>query len=191
MPYDEKLLNGFVLLQDAQGGANDDVAAPDAGQTLLYTTEQGLVAERAAGLSAANQWFLDQPVLLNGASPVALTDTPQSILDAVYTIPDDIDASFPTIYRVEVQVVVESFVQDANSIGIAVVPFVDGTQNGPAVIVACDPATGAGGTTLTFFAAGSSGEDIDVRAYLLNAADAADAYCYLGLIKRELRLSGP
>lgn len=191
MPYDEKQLAGYVLLVDAQGTAQDDIAAPPEGQTLLYTTEQGLVAERAPSEGfAARQWFLDQPALLEGGEPVSLTDSAQSILVAPYTIPDDIDANFPTFYRLEVGVVVENFAPDASSAGILVAPYVDGDPAAPPALVPCDAASGIGGTTVSFFVSGVAGIEIDVRAYLINAADAADAYAYLGVIKRELRISG-
>ena len=192
MSYPEKQLNGYVLLVDAQGSAQDDVAAPDAGNTLLYTTEQGLVVERApVAPFDTNQWFLDKPVLLEVTAPVSLTGTAQSLLDAPYTIPDDIDANFPTLYRLEGQVVVSNFSPDANGSAIAVVPYVDGSQAGPLVLVPCDAFTGDGGTTVTFFVSGSSGQDVDIRAYLLNAADSADATLYLTYIRRELRVAFP
>jgi hypothetical protein len=192
MPYDNKQLAGYVLLQDAQGTAENDVAAPPEGQTLLYTTEQGLVLERhpTEGF-AARQWFLDQPFLLSGNEPNALSDTPQSILAAPYIVPDDIDANFPTFYRIELGIVVENFSPDASSAGIWVQPFVDGDLAAPPALVPCDAASGQGGTTVTFFVtAFSPGHEIDVRAYVINPADNADAYAYLGLVKRELRLSG-
>lgn len=190
MPYDEKLLNGFVLLVDAQGGAGDDVAAPDAGQTLLYTTEQGLVAERPApeGFSAP-QWFLDQPTLLDGYTEGGLTDTPISILAEPYTIPDAIDANFPTFYRLEGVVSVENFSQDANSVGIWVAPYVDGSQQAYPIIIPCDPSTGDGGACVTFFVTGVSGLEIDLRAKLLNSNDGANV-SFIGVIKREMRISG-
>ena len=192
MAYDEKQLNGYVLLVDAQGTAENDVAAPPEGQTLLYTTEQGLVAERAPlGVGfGVRQWFLDQPALLEGGEAVSLTGSAQSILVAPYTIPDDIDANFPTFYRLEVGIVVEGFTPDASSAGILVAPYVDGDPAAPPALVPCDAASGIGGTTVSFFVSGVAGLEIDVRAYLINAADAADAYAYLGVIKRELRLSG-
>jgi len=192
MPYDDKQLTGYVLLVDAQGTAENDVAAPPEGQTLLYTTEQGLVLERQPTEGfAARQWFLDQPALLEGnGEPNALSGTPQSILALPYVVPDDIDANFPTIYRIELGVVVSNFVPDASSAGIWVQPFVDGDNAAPPALVPCDAAAGEGGTTVTFFVAAEAGLEIDVRAYLINSADAADAAAYFGLVKRELRLSG-
>ena len=191
MPYDDKQLAGYVLLQDAQGTADDDIAAPDEGKTLLYTTEQGLVLERqpTEGFTA-RQWFLDQPFLLSGNEPNALSDTPQSLLAEPYIVPDDIDANFPTVYRVELGVVVSNFSPDASSAGILVQPFVNGESAAPPALVPCDAASGLGGTTVTFLLGWTvAGNEIDVRAYLLNSSDNADAYAYLGLVKRELRLS--
>ena len=190
MPYDEKQLSGYVLLIDAQGTAQADVAAPPEGQTLIYTTEQGLVLERAPSDGfEARQWFLDQPALLQGDGGVSLSDTPQSILDTPYTVPDDIDAAYPTIYRLELQVSVEAFVPDTTSIGIMVRAFVSGEAYAtPPVLVPCDAASGLGGTTVTFFVFAGEGNVVDVEAYTLDAADAATASASVGLIKRELRL---
>lgn len=190
MPYDEKQLSGYVLLIDKQGTAQDDVAAPPEGQTLIYTTEQGLVLERSPSEGfEARQWFLDQPALLSGGEPVSLTDTPQSLLADPFTVPDDIDAAFPTIYRLELQVYVSSFVPDATSIGIMVQATVSGEAYAtPPILVPCDAATGIGGTNVTFFVFAGEGSVVDVEAYTLNAADAATALASVGLIKRELRL---
>jgi hypothetical protein len=181
--------DAIIKLIDQVGTSQDDVPAPESGTTILYTTEQGLVLERApAGLNEARQWFLDQPVLLNSHDgDVGLTDTPQSILDVPYEIPDDIDASFPTYYRLEAQIVVGGFAPDASSIGILVVPYVDGSASSP-VIVPCDSATGIGGSTVTFFVSGSSGESIDLRAYVINAGDVANANVVTALLKREVRV---
>ena len=183
MPYDDKQLTGYVLLVDAQGGASDDVSAPDAGQTLLYTTEQGLVAERPS-----QQWFCDAPVLLSSLGAVVLTDTAQSILDNPFTVPDDIDASFPTVYRIDAQVLVENFVPAATSVGIYVVALLDGAPAGPAVIIPCDGATGGGGGCVSLLVTGSEGEVLDIAAYLIDASDAADATLYIGTIRRDLRI---
>jgi hypothetical protein len=194
MPYDEKQLAGYVLLIDKQGTAQDDIAAPPEGQTLLYTTEQGRVLERAPsdGLEA-RQWFLDQPALLFSGQTVSLTDTPQSLLDAPYTVPDDIDASYPTVYRLELQVYVDNFAPDTTSIGIMVQAVVnsDPPFSTSPILVPCDAASGLGGTTVTFFLiADTAGLEVDVVAYTLDAADGANASASFALIKRELRLSG-
>lgn len=190
MPYPDS--NAIFQFVDQVGSVADDVATPDAGKTLLYTTEQGLVLERAPIAPIdANQWFLDKPALLVGTPPVSLTGTAQSLLDAPYTIPDDIDANFPTFYRIEGQVVVSNFSPDANGSAIAVVPYVDGSQAGPIVLVPCDAFTGDGGTTFGFFVSGSSGQDVDIRAYLINPSDSADAALYLSYIRRELRVVSP
>jgi hypothetical protein len=193
MPYDEKQLAGYVLLIDKQGTAQDDIAAPPEGQTLLYTTEQGLVLERSPSEGfEARQWFLDQPALLSGGDTVSLSDTPQSLLDAPYTVPDDIDAAFPTFYRLELQVYVENFAPDTTSIGIMVQATVSGVEgfSTPPILVPCDAASGLGGATVTFFViADTAGLDVDVVAYTLDAADGANASASIGLIKRELRLS--
>ena len=191
MAYSEKNLAGYVLLIDAQGTAQDDVAAPPEGQTLIYTTEQGLVLERAPNDGfEARQWFLDQPALLQGDGGVSLSDTPQSILDTPFTVPDDIDAAFPTIYRLELQVSVADFAPDTTSIGIMVRAIVsDGEAYAtPPVLVPCDAASGLGGTTVTFFVFAGEGNVVDVEAYTLDAADGANASASVGLIKRELRL---
>ena len=183
--------SAVIKLIDQVGDQFADVAAPEEGATILYTTEQGLVIERQpTGGFAARQWFLDQPFLLSGNEPNALSDTPQSILAAPYIVPNDIDANFPTIYRIELGIVVQNFSPDASSAGVWVQPFVDGEYAAPPALVPCDAASGQGGTTVTFFVAADAGYEVDVRAYLINSADNADAYAYLGLVKRELRLSG-
>lgn len=193
MPYDEKQLSGYVLLIDAQGTAQDDIAAPPQGQTLIYTTEQGLVLERSPidGL-AARQWFLDQPYLLSGNGNVLLTSgNPESVLAEPYIVPDDIDASLPTIYRLELQVYVEAFVPDATSIGIMVQPYVNGATSLPPSLVPCDAASGFGGTFVTFFVtSGVAGLEIDVKAYTIDSDDTATVFVPYGAIKRVLRLSG-
>lgn len=183
--------SAIIKLVDQVGSAEDDVVAPENGATIIYTTEQGLVAERSPSEGfGVRQWFLDQPALLEGGEAVSLTGSAQSILVAPYTIPDDIDANFPTYYRLEVGIVVEGFTPDASSAGILVAPYVDGDPAAPPALVPCDAASGIGGTTVSFFVSGVEGLEVDVRAYLINAADAADAYAYLGVIKRELRISG-
>ena len=190
MSYPEKNLVGYVLMLDAQGTSTDDIAPPDAGQTMLYTTEQGLVLERSPSDGfEARQWFLDQPALLQGDGAVSLSDTPQSILDTPFTVPDDIDASYPTIYRLELQVSVENFAPDTTSIGIMVRATLSGEAYAtPPVLVPCDAASGLGGTTVTFFIFAGEGNVVDVEAYTLDAADAATASASVGIIKRELRL---
>jgi hypothetical protein len=191
MAYSDKELRGYVLLVDAQGTAENDVAAPPEGQTLIYTTEQGLVLERSPSDEyGTRQWFLDQPALLSGGDTVSVTDTPQSLLDAPYTVPDDIDAAFPTVYRLELQVYVSSFAPDTTSIGIMVQATVIGEEVAtPPILVPCDAASGIGGATVTFFVFAGEGNVVDVVAYTLDAADAADASVSVGIIKRELRLS--
>jgi hypothetical protein len=182
--------SAIFKLIDQVGTAQDDVSAPEEGATIIYTTEQGLVLERAPseGLEA-RQWFLDQPALLQGDGAVSLSDTPQSILDTPYTVPDDIDASYPTIYRLELQVSVENFAPDTTSIGIMVRATLSGEAYAtPPVLVPCDAASGLGGTTVTFFIFAGEGNVVDVEAYTLDAADAANASATVGLIKRELRL---
>ena len=193
MPYDEKQLAGYVLLIDKQGTAQDDVAAPPEGQTLLYTTEQGLVLERAPSEGfAARQWFLDQPYLLGGNESVLLTGgNPASVLADPYIVPDDIDSALPTIYRLELQVYVEAFSPDTSSIGIMVQPYVNGATSLPPSLVPCDVASGFGGTFVTFFVTSEvAGLEIDVKAYTIDSADTATVFVPYGAIKRVLRLSG-
>jgi hypothetical protein len=183
--------SAIIKLVDQVGTAQDDVPAPESGATILYTTEQGLVLERAPIEEfGTRQWFLDQPALLSGGDTVALTATPQSILADPYTVPDDIDAAFPTVYRLELQVSVSSFAPDTTSIGIMVQATLIGEEFAtPPVLVPCDAASGIGGTNVTFFVFAGEGNVVDVVAYTLDAADAADASVSIGLIKRELRLS--
>ena len=182
--------SAIIKLIDQVGTAQDDVSAPENGATIIYTTEQGLVLERSPSDGfEARQWFLDQPALLQGDGAVSLSDTPQSILDTPFTVPDDIDASYPTIYRLELQVSVENFAPDTTSIGIMVRAALSGEAYAtPPVLVPCDAASGLGGTTVTFFIFAGEGNVVDVEAYTLDAADAADASATVGIIKRELRL---
>ena len=185
--------SAIIKLIDQVGTAQDDVPAPEEGATIIYATEQGLVLERAPSDGfEARQWFLDQPALLSGGEPASLSGgEPVSLLADPFTVPDDIDAGYPTIYRLEVQVSVEDFVPDATSIGIMVRAFVSGEAYAtPPVLVPCDAASGLGGTTVTFFVFAGEGNVVDVEAYTLDAADAATASATVGLIKRELRLSG-
>jgi hypothetical protein len=183
--------SAIFKLIDQVGTASDDVPAPENGATILYTTEQGLVLERSPSEEfGTRQWFLDQPALLSGGDTVALTDTPQSLLADPYTVPDDIDAAFPTVYRLELQVSVSSFAPDTTSIGIMVQATVGGEAfTTPPILVPCDAASGIGGTNLTFFVFAGEGNVVDVVAYTLDAADGANASASIGLIKRELRLS--
>jgi hypothetical protein len=182
--------DAIIKLIDQVGTALDDVSAPESGATILYTTEQGLVLERAPSEGfEARQWFLDQPALLSGDDPVALSDTPQSLLADPYTVPDDIDAAYPTVYRLELQVYVSSFAPDTTSIGIMVQATVSGEAfTTPPILVPCDAASGLGGATVTFFVFAGEGNVVDVVAYTLDAADGANASASIGLIKRELRL---
>jgi hypothetical protein len=183
--------DAIIKLIDQVGTSQDDVSAPENGATILYTTEQGLVLERAPIEEfGTRQWFLDQPALLSGGDTVSVTDTPQSLLDAPYTVPDDIDAAFPTVYRLELQVYVDNFAPDTTSIGIMVQATVSGEAfTTPPILVPCDAASGLGGATVTFFVFAGEGNVVDVVAYTLDAADAADASVSVGIIKRELRLS--
>ena len=182
--------DAIIKLVDQVGTALDDVSAPESGTTILYTTEQGLVLERSPSEGfEARQWFLDQPALLSGDAPVALTGTPQSLLADPYTVPDDIDAAYPTVYRLELQVYVENFAPDTTSIGIMVQAIVSGEAFvTPPILVPCDAASGVGGTNVTFFVFAGEGNVVDVEAYTLDAADAATASVSVGIIKRELRL---
>jgi hypothetical protein len=182
--------DAIIKLIDQVGTSQDDVSAPENGATILYTTEQGLVLERSPSEEfGSRQWFLDQPVLLTGIEPVSLVLEPTSIITP-YTVPDDIDASLPTVYRIELQVVVENFAPQETSIGILVQVFVDGEADFSAILVPCDAATGYGCSTVTLLTLAETGLEIDVRAYLLNGDDYATAYATVGVLKRELRLSG-
>lgn len=93
--------NGFVQLIDRVGTSTaNPIAAPEAGNTLLYTTPQGIVAERSAAT-----WYLDKPVSVAFSAATALTATTGyvSLLAAPFTIPDSVesDSTTSTTYCVD------------------------------------------------------------------------------------------
>ena len=99
MAYD--ITNALLQVTDRVGTSTaDPVPAPAAGDTILYGTPQGLVAEKAAAT-----WYLDKPVSLafSGAGELTATDSYVSLLAAPFTVPNTVesDSSTNTTYCVD------------------------------------------------------------------------------------------
>lgn len=93
--------NGFVQFIDRVGTSTaNPVPNPEAGNTLLYTTPQGIVAEKATAT-----WYLDKPVSLafSGAGELTATDSYVSLLAAPFTVPNTVesDSTTSTTYCVD------------------------------------------------------------------------------------------
>ena len=86
--------NGYLLVLDKVGTSTaDPIPAPDAGETLIYATPQGLVAEKAAAT-----WYLDKPVSVafSGAGVLTATTSYVSLFAAPFTIPDSVESDSTT-----------------------------------------------------------------------------------------------
>jgi len=86
--------NGYLLVLDKVGTSTaNPIPAPDAGETLIYATPQGLVAEKAAAT-----WYLDKPVSVafSGAGTLTATVSYVSLLAAPFTIPDSVESDSTT-----------------------------------------------------------------------------------------------
>lgn len=99
MAYD--IENAVFQITDRVGTSTaNPVPAPAAGQTILYTTPQGIVAEQSAAT-----WYLDKPVSLafSAATALTATDSYVSLLAAPFTIPDSVesDSTTSTTYCVD------------------------------------------------------------------------------------------
>lgn len=165
--------NGYVLLLDGVGTSTaNPVPAPDAGETLLYATPQGIVAEKAAAT-----WYLDKPVSLAFSADTALTATTSyvSLLAAPFTIPNQIesDNTTSTTYCVDLNFGY-TYTGDANtSVGFYVKAVL---STGPAAeffIPAnyTEPTTGTAVVRWWFTAA--SGTTLDLQFKKIVAGDAA------------------
>ena len=92
MAYSDE--NGYLLFINRVGTSTaNPIAAPDAGDTLVYTTPQGIVAEQSAAT-----WYLDKPVSVAFSAATALTATTSyvSLLAAPFTIPNQIESDDTT-----------------------------------------------------------------------------------------------
>jgi len=86
--------NGYLLVLNKVGTSTaNPIPAPDAGDTLIYGTPQGLVAEQSAAT-----WYLDKPVSVAFSGSGTLTGTVSyvSLLAAPFTIPNTVESDSDT-----------------------------------------------------------------------------------------------
>lgn len=177
--------NGYVLLVDAVGTTADDIDAPSAGETLLYTTQQGLVLERALG-AGADAWFCDKPVILSGGS-TTLTSTYATILTATHTIPDQIDAANAT-YCIEISVQGTFTGTTApTSNGVLLAVYVDGSSVAEFVIPRSTTLALSGviGSTVKWWFTAGAGDVVDVRAKEIGGSDDGVITAVKGTLRRD------
>jgi hypothetical protein len=164
--------NGFVQFIDRVGTSTaNPIPAPEAGNTLLYTTPQGLVAEQSAAT-----WYMDKPVsltLVGAGAAITGTDTYATILTAPFTIPNTVesDSSTTTTYCIDINFGY-TFTGAAGRFGFLV--FLNGS-GGILDSTHFVDANGAVATTGTanirYWFTGASGDTLDVQVKTLNAGD--------------------
>ena len=164
--------NGFVQLIDRVGTSTaNPIAAPEAGNTLLYTTPQGIVAEQSAAT-----WYLDKPVsltLTGAGAAIAGTDTYASILTAPFTIPNTVesDNTTSTTYCIDINFGY-TFTGAAGRFGFLV--LIDGSGlvlDSTHFVDANGAVTTTGTANIRYWFTGASGDTLDVKVKTLNAGD--------------------
>ena len=165
--------NGFVQFIDRVGTSTaNPVPNPDAGNTLLYTTPQGIVAEQSAAT-----WYLDKPVSVAFSAGTALTATTSyvSLLLAPFTIPDSVesDSTTSTTYCVDLNFGYTFTGSAASSIGFYVKAVL---STGPVAefFIAGNYTTATTGTAVVrWWFTAVSGTTLDLQFKKIAAGDAA------------------
>jgi hypothetical protein len=164
--------NGYVLVLDKVGTSTaNPIPAPDAGETLIYATPQGLVAEKAAAT-----WYLDKPVsltLVGAGAAITGTDTYATILTAPFTIPNTVesDSSTTTTYCIDINFGY-TFTGAAGRFGFLVLINGSGGILDSTHFVDANGAVATTGTAnIRYWFTGASGDTLDVQVKTLNAGD--------------------
>jgi hypothetical protein len=164
--------NGFVQFIDRVGTSTaNPIPAPEAGNTLLYTTPQGLVAEQSAAT-----WYMDKPVsltLVGAGAAITGTDTYATILTAPFTIPNTVesDSSTTTTYCIDINFGY-TFTGAAGRFGFLV--FLNGSGgilDSTHFVDANGAVTTTGTANIRYWFTGASGDTLDVQVKTLNAGD--------------------
>ena len=165
--------NGYLLVLDKVGTSTaTPIPAPDAGETLIYATPQGLVAEKSAAV-----WYLDKPVSVAFSAGTALTATTSyvSLLAAPFTIPDQVesDSTTSTTYCVDLNFGYTFTGSAATSIGFYVKAVL---STGPVAefFIAGNYNTATTGTAvIRWWFTAVSGTTLDLQFKKIAAGDAA------------------
>ena len=164
--------NGYLLVLDKVGTSTaNPIPAPDAGETLIYATPQGLVAEKAAAT-----WYLDKPVsltLVGAGAAIVGTDTYATILTAPFTIPDQVesDSTTTTTYCIDINFGY-TFTGAAGRFGFLVlINGTGGILDSTHFVDANGAVTTTGTANIRYWFTGASGDTLDVQVRMLNAAD--------------------
>ena len=165
--------NGYLLVLDKVGTSTaNPIPAPDAGETLIYATPQGIVAEQSAAT-----WYLDKPVSVAFSAATALTATTSyvSLLLAPFTIPDSVesDSTTSTTYCVDLNFGYTFTGSAASSIGFYVKAVL---STGPVAefFIAGNYNTATTGTAVVrWWFTAVSGTTLDLQFKKIAAGDAA------------------
>jgi hypothetical protein len=170
MAYD--ITNALLQVTDRVGTSTaNPVPAPAAGDTILYGTPQGLVAEKAAAT-----WYIDKPVsltLVGAGAAIAGTDTYATILTAPFTIPNSVesDSTTTTTYCIDINFGY-TFTGAAGRFGFLVLIDGSGGILDSTHFVDANGAVATTGTAnIRYWFTGASGDTLDVKVKTLNAGD--------------------
>jgi hypothetical protein len=171
MAYD--IENALLQVTDRVGTSTaNPVPAPAAGQTILYTTPQGIVAEQSAAT-----WYLDKPTsltLVGAGAAITATDSYVSLLAAPFTVPNTVesDSTTSTTYCVDLNFGYTFDGAAATSIGFYVKAVL---SSGPVAefFIAGNYTTATTGTAvIRWWFTAASGVTLDLQIKTIAAGDA-------------------
>jgi hypothetical protein len=162
--------DGYVQLVQADGSSSDSVPSPDAGNSLLFATAEGLTVQYSNG----NRFMLDLPVLVSGTSlPETITNTSfEPIVGLSYEVPDVIGAS--CLYQVDV-VVGGTLTPDTTSTAFHLAISVnDGSPDVEYTVPSANPVDTAFGGSFRFFVYMSPEDVAQVVARVCESGDSIE-----------------
>jgi hypothetical protein len=165
--------NGYLLVLDKVGTSTaNPVPAPDAGETLIYGTPQGLVAEKAAAT-----WYLDKPVSVAFSLDTALTATTSyvSLLAAPFTVPNQVesDSSTSTTYCVDLNFGYTFTGATSASVGFYVKAVLGSGASAEFFIAGNYTAATTGTAVIRWWFTAASGDTLDLQFKKIASGDAA------------------
>jgi hypothetical protein len=188
MAYD--IENALLQITDRVGTSTaNPVPAPAAGQTILYTTPQGIVAEQSAAT-----WYLDKPVSLafSGAGELTATDSYVSLLAAPFTVPNTVesDSSTTTTYCVDLNFGYSFDGATAASMGFYVKAVLSSGPVAEFFIAGNHTTLGTGTAVVRWWFTAASGVTLDLQFKKIAAGDAltiplASTQARYALVRRD------
>jgi hypothetical protein len=182
--------NGYLLVLDKVGTSTaNPVPAPDAGETLIYATPQGLVAEKAAAT-----WYLDKPVSVafSGAGVLTGTASYVSLLAAPFTIPDSVesDSTTATTYCADLNFAFAFTGATAASAGFYVQAYLAGVAAADFFIAANGSTATTGTAVVRWWFSAASGTTVDFKFKKIASGDTltiplASTQARYALIRRD------